>query len=226
MKNGKKLYEGKAKIIYATNDKNLVIQYFKDDATAFNNQQKSTIEGKGVLNNRISEHILSNLSQIGIKNHLVKRLNMREQIIKLVEIIPIEFIVRNVATGSITKRLGIEDGTVLKESLYFIEMPDKKTFVKSDIVKELQGHFQAIPNNDVERIVDSIFKYLGNALDEGRNIEIRGLGTFKVKKMPARNARNPKTGEAIRIEEKNKLRWKSSKLLNYRINRKEEPLEE
>ena len=117
MKKGKKLYEGKAKIIYATHDKNLVIQYFKDDATAFNNLKKSTIEGKGVLNNRISEHILSNLSQIGIKNHLVKRLNMREQIIKFVEIIPIEFIVRNVASGSITKRLGIEDGTVLKQPL-------------------------------------------------------------------------------------------------------------
>ncbi len=117
MKKGKKLYEGKAKIIYATNDKNLVIQYFKDDATAFNNQKKTTIEGKGVLNNRISEHIFSNLSQIGIKNHLVKRLNMREQVIKLLEIIPIEFIVRNIATGSITKRLGIEDGTVLKEPL-------------------------------------------------------------------------------------------------------------
>ena len=117
MKKGKKLYEGKAKIIYATNDKNLVIQYFKDDATAFNNQKKTTIEGKGVLNNRISEYILSNLSQIGIKNHLIKRLNMREQVIKLVEIIPIEFIVRNVATGSITKRLGIEDGTVFKKPL-------------------------------------------------------------------------------------------------------------
>ena len=76
MKKGKKIYEGKAKIIYSTSDKNLVIQYFKDDATAFNNQKKTTIEGKGVLNNRISEHILSNLSQIGIKNHLVKRLNM------------------------------------------------------------------------------------------------------------------------------------------------------
>jgi len=84
MKKGKKLYEGKAKIIYATTDKSLVIQYFKDDATAFNNQKKTTIEGKGVLNNRISEHILSNLSQIGINNHLVKRLNMREQVIKLV----------------------------------------------------------------------------------------------------------------------------------------------
>ena len=126
MKKGKKLYEGKAKIIYATNDKDLVIQYFKDDATAFNNQKKTTIEGKGVLNNRISEHILSNLSQIGIKNHLVKRLNMREQIIKLVEIIPIEFIVRNVATGSITKRLGIEDGTVLKEPLIEYCLKDDK----------------------------------------------------------------------------------------------------
>ena len=126
MKKGKKLYEGKAKIIYATSDKDLVIQYFKDDATAFNNQKKTTIEGKGVLNNRISEHILTNLSQIGIKNHLVKRLNMREQIIKLVEIIPVEFIVRNVATGSITKRLGIEDGTVLKEPLIEYCLKDDK----------------------------------------------------------------------------------------------------
>ena len=117
MEKGKKLYEGKAKIIYATKDKNLVIQHFKDDATAFNNQKKATIEGKGILNNRISEHILSNLSQIGIKNHLMKRLNMREQLVNHVEIIPIEFIVRNIATGSLTKRLGIEDGTVLKNPL-------------------------------------------------------------------------------------------------------------
>jgi integration host factor subunit beta len=100
-------------------------------------------------------------------------------------------------------------------------MLDKNTFVKSDIVKDLQGHFQAIPNNNVEKIVESIFKYLGNALAEGRNIEIRGLGTFKIKKMPARNARNPKTGESIMIEEKNKLKWKSSKLLNFRINKKD-----
>ena len=117
MKKGKKLYEGKAKIVFATNDKSLGIQHFKDSATAFNNKKRATIDGKGILNNRISEHILSNLSQIGIKNHLVKRLNMREQLIKLVEIIPIEFIVRNVATGSLTKRLGIEDGTELRKPL-------------------------------------------------------------------------------------------------------------
>ena len=117
MKKGKKLYEGKAKIIFASSDKNTVIQHFKDDATAFNNQKKATIDGKGILNNRISEYILQNLNQVGIKNHLVKRINMREQLIKFVEIIPIEFIVRNIATGSLTKRLGIEDGTVLNRPL-------------------------------------------------------------------------------------------------------------
>ncbi len=117
MKKGKKLYEGKAKIIYATTDKSLVIQHFKDDATAFNNQKKDIIEGKGILNNRISEHVLTQLSSVGIKNHLVKRLNMREQLVKLVEIVPIEFVIRNIATGSLTKRLGIEDGTVLEYPL-------------------------------------------------------------------------------------------------------------
>ena len=126
IKKGKKIYEGKAKIIYTTTDKNLVIQYFKDDTTAFNNQKKSTIEGKGVLNNRISEHILSNLSEIGIKNHLVKRLNMREQLVKLADIIPIEFVVRNIATGSLTKRLGIEDGSILEKPLIEYYLKDDK----------------------------------------------------------------------------------------------------
>jgi len=117
MNKGKKLYEGKAKIIYETNEKGLVIQHFKDDATAFNNLKKSSIEGKGVLNNRISEHLLTSLTQCGIKNHLIKRLNMREQLIKQVEIIPVEFIVRNIATGSLTKRLGISEGTSFNKPL-------------------------------------------------------------------------------------------------------------
>ena len=117
MKKGKKLYEGKAKIIYAGPEKGTAIQHFNDHATAFNNQKQSTIEGKGILNNRISEHILSSLNQIGIETHLIKRINMREQLIKLVEIIPIEFVVRNIATGSLTKRLGIEDGTILDRPL-------------------------------------------------------------------------------------------------------------
>ena len=117
MNKGKKLYEGKAKILYEGPEKGTAIQHFKDDATAFNNLKKSTVEGKGVLNNRISEHIFNNLNQIGIKTHLIKRLNMREQLVRLVEIYPVEFIVRNVATGSLTKKLGIADGTVLSKPL-------------------------------------------------------------------------------------------------------------
>jgi len=117
MNKGKKLYEGKAKILYEGPEKGTAIQHFKDDATAFNNLKKSTVEGKGVLNNRISEHILNNLNQIGIKTHLIKRLNMREQLVKIAQILPVEFIVRNIATGSLTKKLGIADGTVLSKPL-------------------------------------------------------------------------------------------------------------
>ena len=117
MNKGKKIQEGKAKILYEGPEKGTAIQHFKDDATAYNNLKKSSVEGKGVLNNRISEHILNNLNQIGIKTHLIKRLNMREQLVQLVKIIPIEFVVRNIATGSLTKRLGIEDGTVLERPL-------------------------------------------------------------------------------------------------------------
>ena len=117
MNKGKKLYEGKAKILYEGPEKGTAIQHFKDDATAFNNQKRSSVEGKGILNNRISEHILNNLNQVGIKTHLIKRLNMREQLIELCEIYPVEFIVRNIATGSLTKRLGIADGTILSKPL-------------------------------------------------------------------------------------------------------------
>ena len=117
MKKGKKLYEGKAKILYSCTEKGTAIQHFKDDATAFNNQKKETLEGKGILNNRISEHILSSLNEIGIETHLIKRINMREQLVQLVEIIPVEFVVRNIVAGSLSKRLGVEEGTVLKYPL-------------------------------------------------------------------------------------------------------------
>ena len=134
MNKGNKLYEGKAKIIYETKDKNLVIQHFKDDATAFNNLKKAKVEGKGVLNNRISEYILTNLSQCGIKTHLIKRLNMREQLIKKAEIFPIEFIVRNIATGSLTKRLGISEGTILEKPL--LEYCYKKDELNDPIISK------------------------------------------------------------------------------------------
>mgnify|MGYP003311885150 FL=1 len=117
MSEREKIYEGKAKILYKGTEKNTAIQYFKDHATAFNNLKKSTIEGKGIFNNKISEHIFIKLNQIGIKTHFIKSLNEREQLIHMVEIIPLEFIVRNIATGSLTKRLGIVDGTVLSKPL-------------------------------------------------------------------------------------------------------------
>ena len=134
MNKGKKLYEGKAKILYETKDKDLIIQHFKDDATAFNNLKKANVEGKGVLNNRISEYILSNLSQCGIRTHFIKRLNMREQLIKKAEIFPIEFIVRNIATGSLTKRLGIAEGTVLEKPL--LEYCYKKDELEDPIISK------------------------------------------------------------------------------------------
>ena len=154
MKKGKKLYEGKAKIIYATNDKNLVIQYFKDDATAFNNQKKTTIEGKGVLNNRISEHILSNLSEVGIKNHLVKRINMREQLVKLVDIIPIEFIVRNIATGSLTKT-----GLSREKSYKLVQSYAKKCFAENLNLIDVISSDKFIMNKISQKKLKSIFNY-------------------------------------------------------------------
>lgn len=109
----KKLYEGKAKILYEGPEPGTLVQYFKDDATAFNAEKKATIEGKGVLNNRLSEHFMTGLNTVGIPTHFIRRLNMREQLVKAVEIIPLEVIVRNVAAGSLSKRLGIEEGTAL-----------------------------------------------------------------------------------------------------------------
>jgi len=117
MSRRKLIYEGKAKILYEGPDRGTYIQYFKDDATAFNNQKKAVIDGKGVLNNRISEFLLTQLNEMGIETHLIKRLNMREQLIKAVEIIPIEFVIRNIAAGTLSKRLGIPEGTQLKRPI-------------------------------------------------------------------------------------------------------------
>lgn len=107
------VYEGKAKILYEGPEPGTLIQHFKDDATAFNAQKKSVIDGKGVLNNRISEHVMQALTVIGVPNHFLRRLNMREQLIRAVEIIPIEIVVRNIAAGSLSERLGIDEGTAL-----------------------------------------------------------------------------------------------------------------
>ena len=117
MSRRRQIYEGKAKILYEGPEPGTLIQYFKDDATAFNAQKKGTISGKGVLNNRISEHLFTLLGLIGIPTHFIRRLNMREQLIRQVEIVPLEVIIRNVAAGSLTKRLGIEEGTQLPRTI-------------------------------------------------------------------------------------------------------------
>lgn len=109
----KLVYEGKAKILYEGPEPGTLVQYFKDDATAYNAEKKDVIDGKGVLNNRLSEFFMLGLQRIGIPTHFIKRLNMREQLIRQVEIIPLEVIVRNFAAGSMAKRLGMEEGTQL-----------------------------------------------------------------------------------------------------------------
>ena len=119
-----KIYEGKAKILYSTEDENFLVQYFKDDATAFNAQKKAVIEGKGVLNNVISEFIMLKLAEENIPTHFVKRLDNREQLIKKVKIIPLEVIIRNISAGSMAKRLGIEEGRELLAPIFEICFKD------------------------------------------------------------------------------------------------------
>lgn len=112
-----KIHEGKAKIIYEGPEPGTLIQYFKDDATAFNAEKKAAIAGKGVLNNRISAHLMYKLESIGIPTHFLKSLNMREQLVRQVEIIPIELVIRNIAAGSLSKKLGVEEGTLLQQPI-------------------------------------------------------------------------------------------------------------
>lgn len=117
MNRRRRIYEGKAKILFEGPEPGTLVQFFKDDATAFNKKKHEVVDGKGVLNNRISEHVFTHLNRIGIPTHFIKRLNMREQLIREVEVIPLEVVVRNVAAGSLAKRLGIEEGTVLPRSI-------------------------------------------------------------------------------------------------------------
>ena len=122
----KKIYEGKAKILYEGPEPGTLIQYFKDDATAFNGEKKAQLEGKGVINNRISEFVMVKLGAIGIPTHFIKRLNLREQLIKEVEIVPLEVVVRNIAAGSIATRLGLTEGQPLPRSIIEFYYKDDK----------------------------------------------------------------------------------------------------
>ena len=134
MNRRRRIYEGKAKILYEGPEPGTLIQFFKDDATAFNKKKHDVIDGKGVLNNRISEYVFTHLNKIGIPTHFIRRLNMREQLIKEVEMIPLEIVVRNVAAGSLSTRLGIEEGTVLPRSI--IEFYYKSDQLNDPMVSE------------------------------------------------------------------------------------------
>ena len=127
------IYEGKAKTLFFY-DNNKIIQYFKDDATAFNKKKHEIINEKGILNNLISEFIFKYLSENGVENHFIERLNDREQLVKKVDIIPVEVIVRNIATGTLTKRLGIQEGLKLKKPL--IEFTLKSDELDDPIISE------------------------------------------------------------------------------------------
>ena len=129
-----KIYEGKAKILYEGPEPGTVIQYFKDDATAFNAEKHDVINGKGVLNNRISSHLMTKLEEIGIPTHFIRMENMREQLVYSVEIIPIELVVRNVAAGSLCKRLGLKEGEILPKPL--VEFYYKKDELGDPLVGE------------------------------------------------------------------------------------------
>lgn len=130
----KKIYEGKAKILYEGPEPGTLIQYFKDDATAFNAQKKAVLEGKGVINNKISEFIMTKLTNIGVQNHFIKRLNLREQLIREVEIIPLEVVCRNVVAGSMAKRFGLPEGQQLPRSI--IEFYYKNDALEDPMVTE------------------------------------------------------------------------------------------
>lgn len=130
----KKIYEGKAKILYEGPEPGTIIQYFKDDATAFNAEKHDIIAGKGVLNNRISSHLMTKLEGLGIPTHFIKSINMREQLVRSVEIIPIELVVRNIAAGTLCKRLGIKEGTQMNRPL--VEYFYKKDELGDPLISE------------------------------------------------------------------------------------------
>jgi phosphoribosylaminoimidazole-succinocarboxamide synthase len=134
MSRRRRIYEGKAKVLYEGPEPGTLIQHFKDDATAFNAKKHQVIEGKGVLNNRISEYLFQHLNDIGVPTHFIRRLNMREQLIREVEIVPLEVVVRNVAAGSLSQRLGIEEGTQLPRSI--IEFYYKNDQLNDPMVSE------------------------------------------------------------------------------------------
>jgi phosphoribosylaminoimidazole-succinocarboxamide synthase len=134
MSRRRQIYEGKAKVLFEGPEPGTLVQYFKDDVTASFMKKTGVITGKGVLNNRISEFIMTRMNELGIQTHFVRRLNMREQLVRELEILPLKLVVRNVAAGSMSRRLGIEPGTKLPRSI--VEFYYKNTPLADPLVTE------------------------------------------------------------------------------------------
>ena len=134
MSRRRRIYEGKGKVLFEGPEPGTLVQYFKDDVSAFDNQKRGTIVGKGVLNNRISELLMRRLADIGVKTHFVRRLNMREQLVRQVDMIPLEVVVCNIAAGPMAQRFGIAEGTVLPRSI--VEYYFKKEELGDPLVAE------------------------------------------------------------------------------------------
>ena len=172
------LYEGKAKKIYATDKEDMVIVHYKDDATAFNGEKKAQIESKGVLNNEITSLIFEMLNKEGIKTHFVEKLNDRDQLCKKVEIVPLEVIVRNVAAGSMAKRLGLEEGTELKTTVF--ELSYKDDSLGDPLINDY--HAVAIGATTFEELnkIYELTAKVNDILKDSANVEIGKCLDFKL----------------------------------------------
>ncbi|MDF2880743.1 MAG: phosphoribosylaminoimidazolesuccinocarboxamide synthase [Clostridiaceae bacterium] len=158
------LYEGKAKKVYATDDKDKVIIYYKDDATAFNGEKKGQIEDKGVLNNSITSMMFELLEKGGIKTHFEKKLSEREQLCKKVSIVPLEVIVRNVAAGSMAKRYGIKEGTELKTTVF--EFSYKNDELGDPLINDYHAVAMGLATFDEIKVITQMAATINNILKE------------------------------------------------------------
>ena len=157
MKKCEMLYEGKAKKVYTTEDPELYIVDYKDDATAFNGLKKGTISGKGVINNRVTNHLMKKLEGKGIPTHFVEELSDRETVVKKVKIVPLEVIVRNIAAGSMSKRLGIEEGTVLPTTV--LEYSYKNDDLGDPLINDYHAlAMQLCTREELDQIASYAFK--------------------------------------------------------------------
>lgn len=168
MKKLERLYEGKAKVIYSTDNPDILIQYFKDEASAFDGKKKGVIRGKGIVNNKISSRLFRYLEDKGIATHFVKRLSDREMLVKRLEIIPVEVVMRNIVAGSLSKRMGIEEGAPLR-------MPILEYYYKSDELGDpMINHYhieafklaQRFELDVMDEVAMEVNKYLSEFFDE------------------------------------------------------------